>query len=72
VTVAAKLEQFTACETGDQHLAAHCAGAVTMMHQPYARRLIVVVQSPLLLQVVGQNIEATFPKDPTIRSPSIV
>jgi len=31
-----------------------------------SRRLIVVVQSPLLYRVVGRNGEATFPRDPII------
>jgi len=35
-------------------------------------RFIVVVQSPLLLRVVGRNGDATFSRDPTIRLPPIV
>jgi len=34
---------------------------------PTSRRLIVLVQSLLLLLVVGRNGEATVPRDPTIR-----
>jgi len=34
---------------------------------PTSRRLIVVMQSPILFQVVGQNGETTFPRGPIIR-----
>jgi len=33
---------------------------------PTSRRLIVVVQSPLLYQVVGRNGEANCPRAPTV------
>jgi len=39
---------------------------------PTSRHLIVVVQSPLLFRVVSRNGEATFPRGPSIRSPTIV
>jgi len=35
---------------------------------PTSRRLIVVVQSPILFRAVGRNGEATFPNGPIIRS----
>jgi len=37
-----------------------------------SRRLNVLMWSPPLLQEVDRNGETTFPRDPTIQSPSIV
>jgi len=39
---------------------------------PTFRRLILVVQSPLLFQAIGRNSEAIFPRGLTIQSPPIV